>query len=196
MKENDYWNGKRVVITGGTSGLGKELAIELEKLGKVGESRSINTISADVSDKKQTHKISGESLGILDGIDVLINNASYLGHTPLRNLMDTECEDFEQVLATNLLGPFRLSKAFLPTMLLQGSGSIINISSDAAINAYPQWGGYGTSKAALDHLSSIWNEELASKNVRLLSIDPGDMDTPMHHAAIPGRPHEQIKVTF
>ena len=99
--------------------------------------------------------------------------------------MDTDCENFESVLNTNLIGPFRLTKAVLPSLLLNGSGTVINISSDAAINGYPTWGAYGVSKAALDHLSRIWSAELAEHKVQFLSIDPGDMNTPMHAAASP-----------
>ena len=62
---------------------------------------------------------------------------------------------------------------------------VLNISSDAAINAYPQWGAYGASKAALRHLTAIWGEELADQGVRFLSLDPGDMDTPLHSLAVP-----------
>src|SRR5215470_4393315 len=128
-------------------------------------------------------------LGILGGLDVLVNNASSLGPTPLALLADTECEDFEVALATNVLGPFRLTKALLGALTAsarQGRGGlVINVSSDAAVNAYPTWGAYGASKAALAHLSRIWSEELASEGVRFVSLDPGDMDTPLHAIAAP-----------
>lgn len=198
MNKN-YWNKQRVVITGGTSGLGKALAIQLDSLGaKVvivarnqGElaetvnNTNIHPIQGDVANKRDIHRISGEALGVLGGIDILFNNASYLGESPLKLLLDTECEDMEQVLTTNLVGPFRLTKTLLPSMLLQRKGTVVNISSDAAVSAYPQWGSYSVSKTAFDHLSRIWNEELASQGVRFLAIDPGDMHTPMHLAAIP-----------
>jgi NAD(P)-dependent dehydrogenase (short-subunit alcohol dehydrogenase family) len=70
---------------------------------------------------------------------------------------------------------------------------VVNISSDAAVNAYQGWGAYGASKAALLHLSRIWNEELAAAGVRVLSIDPGDMDTPMHAAAVPDADRSTLK---
>jgi NAD(P)-dependent dehydrogenase (short-subunit alcohol dehydrogenase family) len=104
-------------------------------------------------------------------------------------LSDTECEDLEHVYATNVFGPFRLTKALMGALAAsarEGRGAVVlNISSDAAVNAYPGWGAYGSSKAALQHLSRIWNEEHAGEGVRFLSLDPGDMDTPMHAAAIP-----------
>ena len=121
---------------------------------------------------------------------MLVNNASSLGPTPLAPLGDTECEDFALALETNVLGPFRLTKALLGALTAsarEGRGALVlNISSDAAINAYPQWGAYGASKAALRHLTAIWGEELAGQGVRFLSLDPGDMDTPLHALAVPG----------
>ena len=120
---------------------------------------------------------------------MLVNNASSLGPVPLALLADTECEDLELALATNVLGPFRLTKALLGALAAsarEGRGSVVlNISSDAAVNAYPQWGAYGASKAALRHMSRIWDEELAAEGVRVLSLDPGDMDTPLHALAVP-----------
>jgi NAD(P)-dependent dehydrogenase (short-subunit alcohol dehydrogenase family) len=105
-------------------------------------------------------------------------------------LADTDCEDVERALQTNLLGPFRLSKALLGALAASAregrGGVIVNISSDAAVTPYETWGAYGASKAALHHLSHIWDAELAGEGVRVLSLDPGDMDTPMHFAAIPG----------
>ena len=196
----NYWNNKKVLITGGTAGLGKSLAelllnfgsnvaivarkkMNLDKMKKKYD--NLITINADISKIDDTYKISGQTIGQLEGIDVLINNASSLGVTPLKLLIDTECETLESVIKTNLIGPFRLIKAVLPTMLLNNSGLIINISSDAAINAYPQWGAYSVSKSALDHLTNIWKEELINSEVKLISIDPGDMNTAMHSAAIP-----------
>jgi NAD(P)-dependent dehydrogenase (short-subunit alcohol dehydrogenase family) len=104
-------------------------------------------------------------------------------------LADTDCEEFEFALATNLLGPFRLTKAVLGSLTAsarQGSGAVVvNVISDAAINSYPTWGAYGASKAALMHMGSTWDEELADEGLRVISLDPGDMDTPLHAIAIP-----------
>jgi NAD(P)-dependent dehydrogenase (short-subunit alcohol dehydrogenase family) len=122
-------------------------------------------------------------------VDVLVNNASDLGAAPLKLLADSDCEELERALATNLLGPFRLTKALLGALSAsareRGGAVVLNVSSDAAINAYPSWGAYGASKAALRHLSDIWNAELVAEGVQVLSVDPGDMDTPFHALAVP-----------
>jgi NAD(P)-dependent dehydrogenase (short-subunit alcohol dehydrogenase family) len=175
--------GAKVVVIGRTEK-------RLSKL--IMDEPEIAGIQADVSVKEDIHKISGQTLGILGNIDVLINNASYLGSTPLKLLIDTECEDLSLALETNLIGPFRLIKAILPSMVLKNSGLIVNISSDAAVNVYGRWGGYSVSKTALDHLTSIWHQELKDHNIRFLSIDPGDMNTEMHLAAIPDADISQL----
>ncbi|MBV8761157.1 MAG: SDR family oxidoreductase, partial [Deltaproteobacteria bacterium] len=89
------------------------------------------------------------------------------------------------VLETNLVGPFRLTKVIAGAMALRGSGTIVHISSDAAVEAYPTWGAYGISKAAQDHLSRVLAAELAGTGVRVLAVDPGEMDTKMHADAVP-----------
>lgn len=104
---------------------------------------------------------------------------------PLRLLLDTECEDLAAVLETNLVGPFRLTKVLAGAMALRGSGTIVHVSSDAAVEPYPRWGAYGISKAAQDHLSRILAAELDGTGVRVLAVDPGEMDTVMHAAAVP-----------
>jgi NAD(P)-dependent dehydrogenase (short-subunit alcohol dehydrogenase family) len=200
----DPYAGLRVAITGGTSGLGLALVQEFlahgasvafvsrvrERVERVArEHRGSHGIVGDVSVKDDIYPIALQITGELGGLDVLINNASDLGPTPLALLGDTACEDLERALATNVLGPFRLTKALLGALAAsarEGRGAVVlNISSDAAINAYPRWGAYGASKAALHHLTRIWNEELAAEGVHLLSLDPGDMDTPMHALAVP-----------
>jgi NAD(P)-dependent dehydrogenase (short-subunit alcohol dehydrogenase family) len=118
-------------------------------------------------------------------VDVVVHNASILGPLPLPLLADMACEDLEQVLAANLVGPFRLTKVLVGQMLLRERGLVVHLSSDAATNAYPRWGAYGASKAALDHLARVWAAELAGTGVRFLGIDPGEMDTDMHAAAMP-----------
>ena len=136
-------------------------------------------------------------LGELGGLDILVNNASDLGPAPLALLGDTECEDFERALATNVLGPFRLTKALLGALAAsarQGRGAVVlNVSSDAAVNAYPTWGAYSASKAALRHLTQIWDAEVSEHGVRCLSVDPGDMDTPLHALAAPDADRSTLK---
>jgi NAD(P)-dependent dehydrogenase (short-subunit alcohol dehydrogenase family) len=198
------FSGLRVLVTGGTSGLGLALVRELAQAGAhiafVARGRDrvervahdiagTHGIVGDVASKSDVHPIALQAIGELGGLDILVNNASDLGPRPLALLGDTDCEDLERALATNLVGPFRLTKALLGPLSAsarEGRGAIVlNISSDAALNAYPTWGAYGASKAALHHLSRIWNEELTSEGIRVLSLDPGDMDTPMHALAIP-----------
>src|SRR5262245_31367668 len=194
----------KVAITGGTSGLGLALVREFldrgaevafvarhaEGVARVAATHThVHGIVGDVSVKDDIHPVALQILGDLGGLDVLINNASDLGPVPLALLADTECEDLERAIATNLLGPFRLTKALLGALSAsareRGGAVVLNVSSDAAINAYPTWGGYGASKAALHHLSRVWNEELAAEGIRVLSLDPGDMDTPLHALAVP-----------
>jgi len=208
MTHQSYWENKNVLITGGTSGLGGALTMQINELGaKVGMiARTKDKISeiemmfpdvigiqGDVSKKQEIYPLAGEAHSRLGDIDILFNVASYLGCTPLRNLIDTDCEDFEKVLQTNVLGPFRLSKAVLPAMLLRKKGLIVNISSDAAISVYPTWGSYSISKASIDHMSKIFDSELKAQGVRFLSIDPGDMSTPMHFAAVPDANLDELR---
>ena len=154
-------------------------------------------IVGDVSRKEDIHPITMQIVGALGGVDVLINNASDLGPIPLQLLADTECEDLERALATNFLGPFRLTKAMLGSLAASArecrGAVVVNVSSDAAVNAYQRWGAYSASKAALLHLSRIWDEELSLEGVRVLSIDPGDMDTPLHAAAVPDADRSTLK---
>lgn len=208
MHSLNLFKNKNILITGGTSGLGRALALQLSRLGAqvavvarrsdplqqlINERPSITGIQADVANKETIYSIAGEVQAKLGDIDILLNVASYLGQTPLRLLVDTDCEDIEQALQTNLLGPFRLTKALLPAMLLRGAGVVVNISSDAAINAYPRWGGYAISKAAMDHMTRIFSAELSSQGIQFLALDPGDMRTPMHFAAIPEADPEALR---
>jgi NAD(P)-dependent dehydrogenase (short-subunit alcohol dehydrogenase family) len=154
-----------------------------------------HALPADMGDKRAIHAIAGAAAAVAGPIDILIHNASTLGPTPLRLLLDTECEDLAGVLETNLMGPFRLTRVIAGAMALRGSGLVVHVSSDAAVAAYPRWGAYGISKAALDHLNRSWAVEVPE--VRFFSVDPGEMDTDMHAAAVPeadpatlARPHD------
>jgi len=204
--------GLRVAITGGTSGLGLALVDRLHKAGArvafVARGRDrveavqrrypgTHGIVGDISSKDAIYPIALQMLGELGGLDVLVNNASDLGPAPLALLGDTECEELERALATNLVGPFRLTKAVLGALAAsarEGRGAVVlNVSSDAALNAYPTWGAYGASKAALHHMTRVWDEELREQGVRFLSFDPGDMDTPLHALAIPDADPSSLK---
>jgi NAD(P)-dependent dehydrogenase (short-subunit alcohol dehydrogenase family) len=212
----DEWDdqllGLRVAITGGTSGLGLALVRELHGRGArvafvartrdrvervARELAGVHGVVGDVSLKTDIHPVAVQVIGALGGLDVLVNNASDLGPTPLALLGDTDCESLERALATNVLGPFRLTKAVLGALAASardGRGAVVlNVSSDAAVTAYPRWGAYGASKAALSHMSAIWDAELAADGVRFLAIDPGDMDTPLHAAAVPDADRGALK---
>jgi NAD(P)-dependent dehydrogenase (short-subunit alcohol dehydrogenase family) len=193
----------RVAVTGGTSGLGLALVRRLigrgaqvafiarnaKAIAQIANETGGYGIVGDVGRKEDIYPIALQITGNLGGLDVLINNASALGPTPLSLLADTECEELEQALRVNLLGPFRLTKALfgaLATSARNGRGAaVINISSDAAVNPYSGWGAYGASKAALRHLTAIWAEEARADGISFLSLDPGDMDTPLHALAVP-----------
>jgi NAD(P)-dependent dehydrogenase (short-subunit alcohol dehydrogenase family) len=201
----------RVAITGGTSGLGRALVRLLVAQGAcvafvARNARAVEVtasetaacgIVGDIGRKEDIYPIALQVTGNLGGLDALINNASSLGPTPLVPLADTECEELEGALAVNLLGPFRLTKALLGALAASarvGSGAVvINISSDAAVSPYVGWGAYGASKAALRHLTAIWAEEAKADGVSFLSIDPGDMDTPLHALAVPDADPRTLK---
>ena len=204
--------GRRVAITGGTAGLGRALVHELlsrgadvafiarKPNGVVRVSQELGRphgIIGDVSSKEDIHRIALQVLGALGGLDVLINNASDLGPVPLQLLADTQCEDLERALVTNVLGPFRLTKALLGSLAAaareRGGAVVLNVSSDAAVTPYVRWGAYGASKAALHHVTRIWEQELSGSGIRLISLDPGDMDTAMHAAAVPDADRSSLK---
>jgi NAD(P)-dependent dehydrogenase (short-subunit alcohol dehydrogenase family) len=172
--------GARVVLVAREAGPLARVAEEIRALGGVA-----HVIAADVADLAAAHAIAGQAAAAVGPIDLLVNNASTLGPVPLRLLLDTDCEDLERALAVNLVGPFRLTKTLLGPMVLRGQGLVVNISSDAAVEAYPSWGAYGASKAALDQLGRVWAAELQGTGVRILTVDPGEMNTRMHADAIP-----------
>ena len=210
--ESSPFSQLRVAVTGGTSGLGLALvhllhsegsrvafvARDRERVASVARDHAgAHGIVGSVASKDDIYPMALQMLGELGGLDVLINNASDLGSSPLALLGDTECEDLERALATNLLGPFRLTKALLGALAAsarEGRGAVVlNVSSDAAVNAYAAWGAYSASKAALHHLTRIWDEEMSPQGVRFLSVDPGDMDTPLHARAVPDADPSTLK---
>ena len=211
MSHDFSLKGRRVAVTGGTSGLGLALVRLLSRRGaavafvartaaaveRVARETGACGVVGDIGRKEDIHPIAIEIMWNLGRLDALINNASSLGPTPLALLGDTECEDLEEALAVNLVGPFRLTKALygaLAASARKGRGAaVVNVSSDAAINAYPGWGAYGASKAALRHMTAIWAEEAKAERVAFLSVDPGDMDTPLHALAIPDADPAELK---
>jgi short-subunit dehydrogenase len=196
--------GRTALVTGASRGLGAALARSLARQGgrvvlvARGEreledvERSIRTeggeafaVPGDLGDKSAIHRIAGVAAAVGGPIDLLVHNASTLGRTPLRLLLDTDCEDLERVLDVNLVGPFRLTKVLAGSMALRGTGLIVQITSDASVNAYPTWGAYSISKAALDHLGRVLAAELEGFGVKVLGVDPGEMRTTMHAEAVP-----------
>ena len=197
---------KVCLITGSSRGLGRALAMEFGRRGArliissrtssqaelVETERSLRelgvevlSVTADVSRREDVERLAGEALARFSRVDVLVNNASWLGPTPMPYLIDTPIDDFEKVMRTNTLGPFMLTRALVGQMISRGSGSIINVSSDAGVTGYATWGAYGVSKAALDQLTRTWAEELQGTGVRVNSVDPGDMNTEMKRASDP-----------
>ncbi len=197
-------SGTAALVTGASRGLGEALSLELARAGAkvVLVSRSLaalepvvrrireaggeaHALAGDLGRKEDIYPLAGAAAALVGPIDLLVHNASELGPTPLRLLLDTACEDLERVLNVNLVGPFRLSKIIAGSMALRQTGTIVHVSSDASVNAYERWGAYSVSKAAFDHLARLWAAELGDQGVRSFAVDPGEMDTRMHAAAMP-----------
>ena len=199
-------NGTVVLITGASRGLGAALAREFARAGAAlalasraasadelarvrreaeALGAAVLTISADVAQRDDVERLAAEALSRFGRVDILINNASALGPTPLPLLLDTPPDAFRDVLETNVLGPFLLTRALAGQMLARNSGLVINVSSDAGAVGYAHWGAYGASKAALDQITRVWAAELDGSGVGIVSVDPGSMDTRMHREAVP-----------
>ena len=196
--------GKVALVTGASKGLGRAIALALAREGAAlalcarGEptlqsaasecrllGAEVLAVPADVANPADRERLVALTLDRFGRVDVLVNNASTLGPTPLSMLADTDPEAFEEVIRVNLIAPFLLTRSVVGGMLMRGSGVVINVSSDAAVNGYPGWGGYSAAKAGLDGLTRVWAAELAGSGVTVVSVDPGDMDTEMHRAALP-----------
>jgi NAD(P)-dependent dehydrogenase (short-subunit alcohol dehydrogenase family) len=199
--------GKYVLITGASQGLGRQLAINYaregaeaisivarrhdalnevrERIREVAPRTRVLVIVADLTRQEEVERVIATTLSEFGGrLDVLVNNASAIGPTPLPYLLDYPLEDFRNVLNTNLVAPFLLIKKALPAMIEHG-GSIINVTSDAGVVGYPGWGAYGISKFGIEGMSQTWAAELEGRGVRVNWVDPGEMNTAMHRAAEP-----------
>jgi NAD(P)-dependent dehydrogenase (short-subunit alcohol dehydrogenase family) len=201
--------GKRILITEASEGLGRALAFAFvqesaealvivarnkdrltktaSELRQISNQTWVHAIVADIGIYKDVDRIIATTLKSLEGrIDILINNASILGPSPMPLLLDYPIEAFQKVLNTNLIGPFLIIRSVLPSMIENG-GSIINVTSAAGVVGYPGWGAYGISKFGLEGMSQTWAAELSDTAVRVNWVDPGSMNSAMHRAA---EPHE------
>jgi NAD(P)-dependent dehydrogenase (short-subunit alcohol dehydrogenase family) len=187
------------VVTGASQGLGRALATELAARGwsLVVDARSgaaladatadlpggpHPAIAGDVADPAHRRELV-DVAAELGGARLLVNNASTLGASPLPRLADLPPATYLRILEVDVVAPLALTAGLLP-QLRRHSGTVVNLSSDAAVEAYEAWGGYGSAKAALDHASRVLAAE--EPLVRVYALDPGDMRTQMHQDAFPG----------
>jgi NAD(P)-dependent dehydrogenase (short-subunit alcohol dehydrogenase family) len=189
---------RTALVTGASRGLGRALATALSdrgwrlvldgrdatRLASTGATLPrpdlVTAVAGDVADPLHRTALA-EAVG--PRLDLLVNNASHLGPSPLPALADLLPEEFLRVLAVNTVAPLAVLQAVLPALRSAG-GRVVNISSDAAVEAYAGWGGYGASKAALDQVTAVLAVE--HPELRVYAVDPGDMATDMHQAAFPG----------
>lgn len=206
-RTNPY-DGTTAVVTGASRGLGRalaaawarrgarvamiarepvalrEAAAAVARGGPGGDARVV-PIEADVADPRDVERIAAVVHERLGPVDWLVHNAGSLGPTPMPLLLDLDPDALAEVLATQVIGPLRLSRRLVGPMVLRGRGTVVAVSSDAAVEAWPRWGPYGASKAASDHLARTFAAELGDTGVRFVIVDPGEMDTAMHRAALP-----------
>lgn len=198
------------VITGASRGLGRALALALAGRGwdlvltaraagplqeaaeaahgAAARSRygggHITALPGDVTDRAHRAALTAAARGC-GGLDLLVNNASALGAEPLVRLAEQPLDGLRAAVETNVIAPLALVQLALP-LLRSSHGTVLNISSDAAVEPYPTWGGYGSTKAALEQMSAVLSEE--EPWLRVWWVDPGDMRTQMYAAAVPGDP--------
>jgi NAD(P)-dependent dehydrogenase (short-subunit alcohol dehydrogenase family) len=196
----DSSNRPVALITGASTGLGLALAHGLADRGwtlvidargagplkdaadALANRTDVVPLAGDVTDPE--HRLDLVDVVIqLGRLDLLVNNASYLGPSPLQALAAADLDELRRVYEVDVLAPIALTQALLPA-LTAASGVLINISSDAAVEAYETWGGYGSAKAALDHATRVLAAEHPTLSV--YAVDPGDLRTAMHQAAFPG----------
>ena len=194
-----------VMITGASKGLGKALTLAFAKMGanlaicargekglkevkveaeKLGAERVL-AVTADVSKSRDVERFVAMTEDAFGKIDVLINNASILGPSPMPLLLDFPEEDFAEVIRVNIISTFLVTRRVLPGMLLRNKGSVINVTSEAGNTGYAGWGAYGISKFAVEGLTETWADEVSETGVRVNMVDPGEMDTEMHQLAVP-----------
>ena len=187
------------LVTGASLGLGRALTAELVRAGwrVIVDARDASRLAASVADitggntvvmvpgdvADPRHRLDlAAAVAEAGGLDLLVNNASVLGPSPQPPLAEYPLPALEQVYAVNTLAPLALFQLVLPH--LRPGACVVNVSSDAAVEAYEGWGGYGSSKAALDQVTAILGAENVS--LRVYAFDPGDMNTDLHQQAFPG----------
>lgn len=197
-------SGTVALITGASRGLGREIARLYARQGyrlivtarepaaldeaarELSAVTEVVASAGDVADSVHAAALVRTGLERFGRIDLLVNNASELGPSPMPALEAYPLERLRTVLDVNVLAPLHLIQLVLPGMQERRQGIIINVSSDAGVEAYPGWGGYGAGKAALEHVSRTLAAELEGSGVRVYAVDPGDMNTEMHRLAEPG----------
>ena len=201
---------KRIVITGGSRGLGRALATRFTQEGaRIALcARSLDDLkrtalelaslgapplfaACDVADARQVEQFADLVLGEFGAVDVLINNAALLGTRS--EIVEWTRPAWDRVMDVNISGVFSVTKAFLPSMILQRSGSIINVSSSVGKSGKPRWGAYAVSKFALEGFTQVLSAELVSSGIRVNSVNPGAIDTQMRHAAYPHEQRSELK---
>jgi len=182
------------LITGAGRGLGQALArallaaswrvvVDARRAGHLAAALPGSVVvPGDVTDPAHQEALAA-AVGGLGRLDLLVNNASDLGPSPLPKLADVPLAAARQVFETNVLAPLALTQRLLP-LLRASRGAVLNVSSDAAVEPYAGWGAYGSSKAALDQLTAVLAAE--EPGLAVYAVDPGDMRTEMHQAAFPG----------
>ncbi|MCX6142578.1 MAG: SDR family NAD(P)-dependent oxidoreductase [Ignavibacteriales bacterium] len=202
--------GKRVVITGGSKGLGRALASrfaeegarlalcarsfdELNRLALELSLRGSQCIvsACDITDATQVSQFADLVLADFGAVDVLINNASLRG--PRADILEWTRLTWDRVIDVNVNGLFSVTRAFLPSMVGQHAGSIINVSSSVGSVGKRRWGAYATSKFALEGFTQVLADEVRAAGIRVNSVDPGAMDTDMRHAAYPDEDRSKLK---
>jgi NAD(P)-dependent dehydrogenase (short-subunit alcohol dehydrogenase family) len=186
------------LVTGASAGLGLALTAALADRGRrvVVDARDADRLAAAVASVPRPDLVTAVpgdvtdpahraalAQAVGDRLDLLVLNASTLGPSPLPRLADLPPAEFGRILATNAVAPLALVQLLLPALRAAG-GRVVAISSDAAVEPYEGWGGYGASKAALDQLAAVLGAE--EPGLRVYAVDPGDMRTEMHQAAYPG----------
>jgi NAD(P)-dependent dehydrogenase (short-subunit alcohol dehydrogenase family) len=198
-----FERGHVAIVTGASKGLGLAVARELARAGislvidargedalaaaerELAQLAPVAALGGDVTDAAHVHRLVEIAESRFGRIDLVVNNASTIGRSPLPALATLSPSVFERIFTTNVYAPLHLIQHALPVMRRNGGGTIVNVSSDAAVEAYAGWGGYGSAKAALEHLSRILAAELEGGGIGVIVADPGDMDTDLHRAAVP-----------